>query len=61
MLTEEKSLQSKVNEMKSIQNEVDTLTQMLKQLENQKNDASKRLDDLSSQVCRTIYLSCFFL
>lgn len=48
--SEETSLRLKQNEIKNIQNEMETLSQMLKQLENQKNDASKRLDDLNSQV-----------
>ena len=48
---EEASLRLKQSEVKNIQNEIEALSQMLKQLENQKNDASRRLDDLNSQVC----------
>lgn len=52
MIAEEQSLRLKQSEIKSIQNEIEALSQMLKQLENQKNDAKKRIDDLNTQVSR---------
>lgn len=35
----------------SFQSELDTLAATLKQLENQKGEAQKRLNDLKAQVC----------
>lgn len=39
------------------QSELDTLTSTLKQLENQKGEAQKRLDDLKAQVSKEIISS----
>lgn len=50
VVADEASLRLKQSEIQNVQNEIETLTQMLKQLENQKNDATKRIDDLSLQV-----------
>lgn len=50
VVAEEASLRLKQSEIKSVQNEIETLSQMLKQLENQRNDACKKLDDFNSQV-----------
>ena len=38
------------------QSELDTLTATLKQLENQKGEAQKRLDDLKAQVSKSVFL-----
>ena len=40
----------KESEIKGLQNEIETLHQMLKQLDSQKSEARKRLDDLAAQV-----------
>lgn len=40
----------KESEMKSLHNEHETLNQMLKQLENQKVEANRRLNDMDVQV-----------
>lgn len=40
----------KQSEIKSLQNETETLNQMIKQLDAQKSEARKRLDDLGVQV-----------
>ncbi|XP_058451145.1 epidermal growth factor receptor substrate 15-like 1 isoform X2 [Malaya genurostris] len=45
----EADVRIKNGEMKSLQSELDTLTATLKQLENQKGEAQKRLDDLKNQ------------
>lgn len=59
---DEISLKNKQSEMMSIENEIETLIQMLKQLENQKNDAVKKLKDLDTQVCTlTNYYKHFVL
>lgn len=50
VVNEEASLKLKQSEVKSVQNEIEALGQMLKQLENQKNDAKKKIDELQSQV-----------
>ena len=44
----------KKTEQHSLQSEYDTLSSTLKQLTNQKDVAQKRLDDLDTQVRRTI-------
>ncbi|KAG8228312.1 hypothetical protein J437_LFUL007030 [Ladona fulva] len=46
----EADIKIKSGEIKSLQSELDTLAATLKQLENQKGEAQKRLNDLSSQV-----------
>lgn len=43
------------------QSELDTLTATLKQLENQKGEAQKRLDDLKAQVIKKIYPQIYFM
>lgn len=40
----------KESEIKSIRNEIETMLQMIKQLENQKVEASKRLDEMENQT-----------
>ena len=47
---EEATMRLKQSEIKSLQNEAETLQQMIKQLDVQKGEARKRLDDLGSQV-----------
>lgn len=42
----------KESEIKSITNEIETLHQMIKQLDNQKVEAKKRLEDMDIQVCK---------
>lgn len=40
----------KESEIKSIKNEIETMLQMIKQLENQKVEAAKRLDEMENQT-----------
>lgn len=47
---EEATMRLKQSEIKSMMNETETLHQMVRQLDNQKTEARKRLDDLGSQV-----------
>lgn len=47
----EADIRIKTGEVRSLQSELDTLAATLKQLENQKGEAQKRLDDLKAQVC----------
>ena len=47
---EEATMRLKQSEIKSLQNEAETLQQMIKQLDVQKGEARKRLDDLGAQV-----------
>lgn len=47
----EADIRIKTGEMRSLQSELDTLVATLKQLEHQKGEAQKRLDDLKAQVC----------
>lgn len=47
----EADIRIKNGEIKLLTSELTTLTTTLKQLENQKGEAQKRLDDLDSQVC----------
>lgn len=51
----EADVKIKTGEFKNLQNEQDALETMLKQLEIQKCEARKRLNDLDKQV----YLECF--
>lgn len=44
------------NSILLFQSELDTLTSTLKQLENQKGEAQKRLDDLKAQVSKRCIL-----
>lgn len=46
----EADIRIKTGEIRCLQNELDTLAATLKQLENQKGEAQKRLDDLKAQV-----------
>ena len=46
----EADIKIKNGEVRSLQSELDTLTATLKQLEMQKREAQKRLDDLDTQV-----------
>lgn len=46
----EADIRVKSGEVRSLQSELDTLAATLKQLENQKGEAQKRLDDLKTQV-----------
>lgn len=46
----EADIKVKTGEVKSLQSEVETLAATLKQLENQKGEAQKRLNDLKAQV-----------
>lgn len=46
----EADIKIKNGEIKSLQSELDTLAATLKQLENQKGEAQKRLNDLKAQV-----------
>ena len=46
----EADIKIKNSEVKNLQSEVDTLAATLKQLENQKGEAQKRLNDLKNQV-----------
>lgn len=48
----EADIRIKTGEMRSLQSELDTLTATLKQLETQRGEAQKRLDDLKTQVWR---------
>lgn len=47
----EADIRIKTGEVRSLQSELDTLVATLKQLENQKGEAQKRLNDLKAQVC----------
>lgn len=47
---QEASIRLKQSEIKNHQNELETLCQMIKQLENQKIEAKKRLEEMSNQV-----------
>lgn len=47
---QETQLKLKESESKSLQNEYETLNQMLKQLENQKVEANRRLGEMDVQV-----------
>lgn len=46
----EADIKIKNGEIKSLQSELDTLAATLKQLDNQKGEAQKRLNDLQTQV-----------
>lgn len=47
----EADIRVKSSEVRNLQSELDTLVATLKQLEHQKGEAQKRLDDLKAQVC----------
>ncbi|XP_060655419.1 epidermal growth factor receptor substrate 15-like 1 isoform X1 [Drosophila nasuta] len=50
----EADVRIKNGEVRSLQSELDTLTATLKQLENQRGEAQKRLDDLQAQVTQNL-------
>jgi len=52
----EAELRVREEEVRSLQGELDTLAATLKQLENQKGEAQKRLNDLKSQVSIFLFL-----
>jgi len=54
---EEATMRLKQSEIKSLQNEAETLQQMIKQLDVQKGEARKRLDDLGSQVFYSLIIN----
>lgn len=56
----EADIRIKSGEVRSLQSELDTLVATLKQLEHQKGEAQKRLDDLKAQV-NFIYVFLVFL
>lgn len=56
----EADIRIKTGEVRSLQSELDTLVATLKQLENQKGEAQKRLNDLKAQV-NYLPLSCIRL
>lgn len=61
---QEASIRLKQSEIKNLQNELETLVQMIKQLEIQKIEAKKRLEEMSNQVnSRSIFFknNCTFL
>lgn len=51
VLQHENDVRVKSGEVRNLQSELDTLVATLKQLENQKGEAQKRLEDLKAQVC----------
>lgn len=56
----EAELRVKDGEVRSLQSELDTLAATLRQLENQKGEAQKRLNDLKTQVRLVILLTAVF-
>jgi epidermal growth factor receptor substrate 15 len=56
----EADIRIKTGEMRSLQSELDTLTATLKQLETQRGEAQKRLDDLKTQVSTNFSFYCHF-
>ncbi len=57
----EADVKIKNGEVRNLQTELDTLTATLKQLEIQKREAQKRLDDLDTQVSFDFFISSCFL
>lgn len=51
LVQKEADIRIKNGEVRNLQSELDTLVATLKQLENQKGEAHKRLNDLKAQVC----------
>lgn len=51
LVQKEADIRIKNGEVRNLQSELDTLVATLKQLENQKGEAQKRLNDLKAQVC----------
>lgn len=51
LVQKEADIRIKTGEVRNLQSELDTLVATLKQLENQKGEAQKRLNDLKAQVC----------
>lgn len=60
VIQKEADIRIKNGEVRNLQTELDTLVATLKQLENQKGEAQKRLTDLKSQVCvcKVLYVHC---
>lgn len=58
VVQKEADIRIKNGEVRNLQSELDTLVATLKQLESQKGEAQKRLNDLKAQVCfdRNVYL-----
>lgn len=54
VMQKEADIRIKSGEVRSLQSELDTLVATLKQLENQKGEAQKRLNDLKAQVKRSL-------
>lgn len=65
LVQKEADIRIKNGEVRNLQSELDTLVATLKQLENQKGEAQKRLNDLRAQVCHLhfypINFVCFTL
>lgn len=59
LVQKEADIRIKNGEVRNLQSELDTLVATLKQLENQKGEAQKRLNDLKSQVCFYSFSLCF--
>lgn len=56
LVQKEADIRIKNGEVRNLQSELDTLVATLKQLENQKGEAQKRLNDLKAQVCEMFSL-----
>lgn len=54
LVQKEADIRIKNGEVRNLQSELDTLVATLKQLENQKGEAQKRLNDLKAQVCPSL-------
>lgn len=61
LVQKEADIRIKNGEVRNLQSELDTLVATLKQLENQKGEAQKRLNDLKAQVCNLSHISQLFL
>lgn len=58
VIQKEADIRIKNGEVRNLQSELDTLVATLKQLENQKGEAQKRLNDLKAQVCTMANVRC---
>ena len=47
---EEANIKLKQSDMKNLENEIETMNQMIKQLDTQKDVARKKLDEMAAQV-----------
>lgn len=56
LVQKEADIRIKNGEVRNLQSELDTLVATLKQLENQKGEAQKRLNDLKAQVSHFIII-----